>query len=422
MRTLGAIGRIAEHWWLIAIVAVGLGLRVVTVSVLDLEQPESDYLGYQAMALNLIAGRGIVDPTGNLAMLNMGYATFVLAPIFALFRGSLLAAQLANALLGAISVALVWAVAREAGAGRVGRIVAAASWALYLPSWVYAEYLAKENLLIPLVLATLWCVLRLSRVIVAGTAILCGVLFGLIALAGNAGLSLGLAFAAAVVGAPGSVGRKLRAGLITLAAAGCIVAPWLIRNQHEIGAAVLNTNGGFNLYLGNNPAATGLFISIADTPRGPTWQALRREQGEARASDILRDEALQWIRQHPRQFVLLSLKKAVLFWTPPVHEGQGPQSTVETLVRAVWLVQYALLVAATIAGLLMPSLRRREVALLWLAVLAYTAVHMLFYVSYRYREPVMPVLCVLAALTIETLLARLPLLKPSGIAVTDTRR
>jgi len=423
LRSFGAIGRIAGHWWLIAIVVVGLALRVVTVSVLDLDQPEIDYLGYRTMALNLIAGRGIVDQAGNLAMLNMGYPTFVLAPTFALFRGSLLAAQLVNAVFGAISVALVWALAREAGAGRVGRIVAAASWALYLPSWVYAEYLAKENLMIPIVLAILWCVLRLSRGVAAGTAILCGVLFGLIALVGNSGLSLGLAFAAAVVGAPSSAGRKLRAGIITLVAAVLIVTPWLIRNQHALGAAVLNTNGGFNLYLGNNPAATGLFVSIADTPRGSTWQALRREQGEARASDILRDEALQWIRQHPREAVALSLKRGVLFWIPPVvHQGGGPQSTAETLVRAVWLVQYALLVVATIAGLLVPSLRRREVALLWLAGLSYTAAHMLFLVSYRYREPMMPVLCVLAALTLEALLAQLPLLKPSGIAIADTRR
>ena len=421
MQVLVAMGRIRDKWWLITVVAIGLALRAVTVTVLDY-QPESDYLGYQTMALNLIAGRGIVDPMGNLAMLNMGYPTFVLAPVFALFHGSLLAAQLANAVLGGASVALVWAVAREAGAGRVGRLVGAAFWALYLPSWVYAEYLAKENLMLPLMLAILWCALRFRRDVLGGLAVLCGVLFGLIALAGNAALSLGLAVAAALWWAPAPVSRKLQAVVVMLVAASGIALPWVIRNQHALGAAVLNTNGGFNLYLGNNPAATGLFMSIADTPRGSTWHALLREQGEARASNTLGGEALQWIREHPRQFVLLSLKKAVLFWTPPVHEGRGPQSTMETLIRALWLVQFAVLVVGAAGGVLVSSLRRRDVTLLWLAIFGYTAVHMLFYVSYRYREPIMPFLCVLAALTIEALLARSPLLKPSAIEVARTRQ
>jgi dolichyl-phosphate-mannose-protein mannosyltransferase len=419
MQMLVAMSRSKERWWLLAIVAVGFALRAVTVTVLD-SQPESDYLAYRTMALNLIAGRGIVDPAGNLAMMNMGYPTFVLAPMFALFHGSLRAAQLANSVLGAVSVALVWAVAREADAGHVGRLVAAAFWALYLPSWVYAEYLAKENLMIPLMLAILWCALRLRKKISGGIALLCGGLFGLIALAGNSGLSLGLAVGAAFLWAPGSVNRKLQAVVVMLAAAAGIVAPWIIRNQHAIGAAVLNTNGGFNLYLGNNPAATGLFVSIADTPRGSTWHALRKEQGEARASDTLRGEALQWMREHPGTFILLSLKRAALFWMLPMHENESPQSKVETLSRWLWLVQFAVLAVAAAGGVLVSSLRRRDVALLWLAILGYTAAHMLFLVSHRYREPLMPFLCVLAALTIEALLARLLLLKPSPIAVIGT--
>jgi 4-amino-4-deoxy-L-arabinose transferase-like glycosyltransferase len=98
------------------------------------------------MALNLISGNGIVDGMGNYAMYNVGYPLFVLAPVFALFGEDILIARLLNALLGGLAVVLCYAIAKEAGAGKIGRLLAAALWALYLPASVYAVYLLKENL------------------------------------------------------------------------------------------------------------------------------------------------------------------------------------------------------------------------------------------------------------------------------------
>lgn len=47
----------------------------------------------------------------------------------------------------------------------------------------------------------------------------------------------------------------------------------------------MNTNGGFNLYLGNNPAATGFFVSIADTLKGDLRGTNYEEQ---QANSVLR--------------------------------------------------------------------------------------------------------------------------------------
>jgi hypothetical protein len=167
-----------------------------------------------------------------------------------------------------------------------------------------------------------------------------------------------------------------------------------------LGAPVLNTNGGFNFYLGNNPAADGMFVSIADTPRGRTWHALRAEQGEVKASETLKREALAWIKSHPAEFFTLSVKKLGLFWMPPIHNGRDAPVGVEKLIRLVWLIEFAVLVCAAVATL--PYVRSRpSLAVLWAAVAFYSAVHMLFYVIFRYREPIMPILCVLAAVMLE---------------------
>ena len=165
---------------------------------------------------------------------------------------------------------------------------------------------------------------------------------------------------------------------------------------------MLNTNGGFNLYLGNNPSATGWFVSISETPRGPTWEDLRKT-GEFHASETLKQDAIEWIKSNPTEFAILAAKKTGFFWMPPVHEGKTKQSSLEKMIRIIWLIQFLILVPGALLVLLIKSLRNREVAILMLAVICYTGVHSLFYIIFRYREPIMPIVAILAALSFEYL-------------------
>ena len=389
--------------WLAIIAGLGFALRVAAMAGFQ-HVPESDELAYRSMALNLLGGHGIVDSMGNHAMYNVGYSLFILAPVFFLFGEDLLAVRLVNMFLGAVAIILCYLVAKEAGAGRLGRLIAALAWALYLPNAIYGMYLAKENLMIPLMLGVMWCALRLARQPSNTVAIGCGALLGLLALTGNAALSLLAVLALALLLSPASMARRASMAMLALSVALVMSGPWLLRNMQVIGAPVLNTNGGFNLYLGNNPAATGMFVSISETPRGPTWDALRKT-GEVQASETLKQEAISWVQAHPTAFLTLGVKKAAYFWAPPFHEGKGDPSSAEKLVRLLWAIQFLVLLAAAIGTLLIPRLRNRQVALLWLALACYTGVHMLFYVIFRYREPIMPVLAVMAGLVLESLVA-----------------
>lgn len=393
---------LSEKQCLALILAFAFVVRAATAFAFQF-QPVSDYAGYEHMALNLLAGKGLLEG-GNSAFLNAGYPLFVLAPVFAIFGHHLLAALFANALLCTVSAWLVYLIAKQAGAGKLGRLLSAGIYAIYLPSWIYAAYLSKENLMTPLMLAVVLLSLRCAYHPSARMAISVGAVLGLLSITGNSGLALSAVLAIALMISPLSFPRKLaRLGLAGLVAM-LVVAPWLIRNYQVLGAPVLNTNGGFNLYLANNPAANGMFISIADTPRGATWHQLRK-QGEVAANNTLRDEALAWIRQNPARFLALTCKKAALFWMPPVHEGEGPQSKGEALARCAWLAEYLAICGLALAGLAYRRLRTSSTRLLWLAILCYTAVHMMFFVIYRYREPIMPLLMVLAAITVDFLIS-----------------
>lgn len=394
-----------EATWLLLILVIGLALRVVAISTLSYT-PVSDELAYRSMALNLVNGNGIVDFMGNHAMFNVGYPLFILAPVFAVFGEAPLIARLLNAFLGGLDIVLCYMIAKEAGAGPSGRLLAAALWALYLPASVYTVYLMKENLMTPLILGVMWCVLRLAKEPAYITAVGCGLLFGLLALTGNAALSLAVPVILALAFTTANLGRKVMVALLILIEAALVAAPWMVRNAEVLGTPILNTNSGFNLYLGNNPAATGMFVSIADTPRGQTWQELKRQKGEVLASETLKEEALAWIKEHPSTFVALTLKKAVLFWTPPFHDGKGQASTGEPMIRLLWAIQFVALLAGAIGSFFVPRLRSHPMAVLWLAIVSYTAVHMLFYVIFRYREPIMPLVCVLAAMVFESPLDR----------------
>lgn len=393
-----------ERQWLVLIVLGGLALRFAAILLFP-HAPESDELAYQAMAINMVQGQGAIDNLGNRAMYNVGYPAFILAPVFYLFGENLFAVRLAHMLCGGITIVLCYLVAKQAGAGKSGRLLAAGAWSLYLPSSVYGVYLAKENLMIPLMMGLVWCMLRLLAAPALRLALACGALFGLLALIGNAALALGGAALFAFAAMPAAWPRKCTYLLLMALAAALIATPWMARNMAVLGAPVLNTNGGFNLYLGNNPKATGWFVSISETPRALTWEALRKE-GEVFASETLKNDAVQWIKDHPDRFAMLALKKMVYFWVPPVHEGKGNVSAMEKLVRAVWAIQFIALVLAAVAGLLMRSLHTRQTLILWLAVAGYTAVHMLFYVIFRYREPIMPIVAVMAALAMDAVLTK----------------
>ncbi|ART49638.1 ArnT family glycosyltransferase [Acidovorax carolinensis] len=394
-----------EAWGLLVIMMAAAVLRFSAVLLFP-HQPASDELAYLAMAESYIRGQGLVDSLGNFAFYNAGYPMFVLIPAAHIFGDLVVGARFANVILGVVAVALCYLIARAISLGVWGRLSAAAIYAVYLPAGVYSVYVVKESLLTFLILLLVYCIIKLSRHNRISYSLLAAVVVAGIALVGNAGLSL---LASLIVGVCFSKAALMRrAGtLIGIGALSVIMLlPWIQRNQILVGAPVLNTNGGFNFYLGNNPNATGYFMSVADTPIGDEWQKMRAELGEFRASSALKEKAIEWIVENPAQFAGLAFKKAVYFWWPPLHDGDGSGGGVEKVVRLLWFIQFIILIAFAIVSIFVDWPSDKDKLLFWLMLFSYTGVHMLFYVIYRYREPIMPVAAICAAVSLDSLLSR----------------
>lgn len=86
------------------------------------------------------------------------------------------------------------------------------------------------------------------------------------------------------------------------------IAPWTVRNYRLFGELVpISANSGTNLWMGNNPDATGYYMEY---PR-------HEELGEAGRDDLLGREARAYILREPIAFIGRTAKKFIL-----LHKGQ----------------------------------------------------------------------------------------------------
>ncbi|WP_137180292.1 hypothetical protein [Roseomonas sp. AR75] len=390
---------------------LGVAALLRAFAVLLIPSPlESDYLGYWAIANNLADGRGLANLAGEpTAFLSLGYP-ILLGAVLSFTGPEIAAAKALNLLLGLGAILLLHLAARALFRSIAAALCATALFAVYLEPVVYTAYVAKENLMIPLILVLVALASHAGgrgAAVPAWNPLLFGVAAGWLAMTGNAALALLPGLVLVILFATGSA--RATAGYLCVAAlvAALTTAPLMWRNLNTFGGYALNNNGGFNLYIGNNPAATPYFQSIAETPMGAGWHALRMREGERGADRRLGAMALRHILDNPGATTALAVRKAIAFWEPPTHTGRNQTSRAEQLVRLAWLAQYVALCALAVASLAQWRRQGRALAALMVMLAGYTAVHMLFYVVYRYRLPIMPLVCLLGGVGLLAMQAQL---------------
>jgi hypothetical protein len=354
------------------------------------------------LATHMAHGEWPVDALGLHAFHGIAYPA-LLAPFFALLGAGQGVALGVNLGLALVSALLVVGIARAAGLGAGAQKLALMGYALWLPGIWSGSLLSSDNLATPLLLMLVWCSLKLLYGPRVSVALLAGMAWG--------GAMLTGASLAALIVAPmlglllAWEGRWFKPALALGLGGAMVMAPWGWATQSMLGAPVLSSQTGFNLYIGNNPSATGGYLSIAQTPVAPQWQAMRAQQGELGATDALAGQALRWMAEHPREAARLFAHKLALFWSPNLPDAQDlAASRALGMVRMIEVGQYVFLLGMAAAGLMMPggmAWRGRAMMLgslgaLWLA-------HALGYITAHDRDPIMPLIIVLAAAALAEL-------------------
>lgn len=400
-------------WALVLAVALGVRLAYLLTAhgpAFDAPLIDADYYDY--LGTRLARGEGF-DPG---PFWQPPLYPLVLGGLYGLGGHSLWWPRLLQALLGAFTAALACGVARRlSGRDTVG-LSAGLLVALHGPLVFYDGELLATSLGTFLGTAVLWLAVRESPR--PGTALLCGACIGLGALAVAPLLLLVLPLAWAL-----SRGRPLRAVLCVTACA-AVVSCATAANRVRSGEWVLiSANGGINLWLGNNADVDG---AMAIRP-GAAWEALVNEPSRygfhspAAQDAWFHRKALDWCRSHPRECVGNLLWKTRLLLVGrelPRNEdlyvvrAQSPVLWALTARPGGVALPYALLwpLAAAGAVALWRQWRAKEDVRAALTVvgaaLMLAAPSVLFFVSGRYRAPLAPALCVLAALGLHVLLSR----------------
>lgn len=412
-----------ERFVLVAVLAAAFALRLLHLRDLSadvlFQHPTLDEDRYVSEARRLAHGaqfepRPFWQPPGVM---------YALALVFRVFGDSLTAPRVIAAIASTITCALVYAIGRRLFDARIG--LATAAIVAFHGVLVFS---AGE--LLPATWAGTFDLLALLLLLDAASSVRHAV---------GAGLALGISAVFTPIVLPFALvaaGWLLRAApdrrpFAAFAAALAVpILPVAFRNFDHSGQLVLvSTNGGLNFFIGNNER---YFETLATRP-GLRWDELAamptRLEGvrdPVAMSAWFRAKGLAFWAAHPLDALALYLRKIWLFF----HAAEIPRDADLYSVRPESRVLRALVGPRPFYfpdGVLMPlslvgiaaSLRDRA-RLFW--PLAFVATQVLaiamFFVSARYRVPVLPVLALFATVGVAAIWRSPPRARAAWIGVT----
>ena len=367
--------------------------------------PIVDSHTYDGLARDFVAGKGMTE---GFFWQSFFYPLF-LSIVYMLTDCSIVWVKVVQALVGAFTCLLVYRVGVTALERRTG-ILAGLLCACYGPLVFFEGELLAEGW------ATFWSVVLLLCLVRRGRAsgprsFSIGMFGALTCISrGPFLLFVASAFAWEVLRTYRGTRRRLDAlnAMIWLSAGFLLVsAPIAIQSYRVTGRfGILPANGPLNLYIGNNPQVCR---TLTARP-GPSYDLLQMlpEQhgitGPALKRRFYYRLVWDYAIHHPFSFGMGLADKAVQF----VSSREIPNSLTMYLFRRwspllsalVWKVgkfgfPFGLLFPLAVVGLV--ACARRLPAPLWLLLLLYPLGIIMVHVNDRYRVPVAPALCLLAA-------------------------
>jgi 4-amino-4-deoxy-L-arabinose transferase-like glycosyltransferase len=330
------------------VLIVGALLRLTSILVVrSFLHPNTWEFG--PLAENLARGLGYSDLMGNgtyqpSIYMPPGYP-YLLAFLYRIGgeqQVTFLILELMQACMGVLLVYLVYRLALIL-VGKNEAIVAACLTSIYPAQLYMCNEFHPINIYIVLQVATVLFLVRYLEISASWkNLILGGLCAGILTSFRGEAPALILLYAALLLLRRGM--KVARPALVFLLIAWACLTPWTIRNYRVFGRIVpVCASGGLNLWIGNNPAATGDDrYRIADIIRGDfvrgevppnEFEQLPAEvkqvfsripidrNSQIAKDDVLKQLAIKFMRAHPKEEAILSLKKIFAFFVfDPEHE------------------------------------------------------------------------------------------------------
>ncbi len=213
--------------------------------------------------------------------------------------------------------------------------------------------------------------------------------------------------------------RAVSMGFVLLGITCCFM-PFSIRNLIITGEPVLvTTHGGINFFVGNNKDATGFYTPPPEMPpiTGLFNQEVprlvaekitgRKNMTDSEASSYWFRRGLEFIKENPKAFFDLTVKKARAFFNGyevPIN------IEFEFLREIAWSLKAAFIPMGFIMplglfGIALNIKRKRGHLLFFLYFITYSFSVILFFITARYRLPIVPVLLLYAGYAVRAVIA-----------------
>ncbi len=245
-----------KQYWaiLLSILAAGILLRILSISLIP-TNPVSDFWSYFQRASSLV-DRGVYEAIEGRpdASYPPGYPLF-LSLFFHLPFDRLLVAKIVNALLSCASIILAAEIARRIF-GHTAALISGVIMAVNPRAILTCNLIASENLFIPLLLVFILLAIQ-NRAGIMHT-IFTGAVIGLAALTRSVAWMLFLPWLIFQIANRMNIRKVLVNSLVLICAQLIVMLPWAIRNGKVLRHfSFLTTTSGINLFIGNNPNASG---------------------------------------------------------------------------------------------------------------------------------------------------------------------
>ena len=236
---------------------------------------------------------------------------------------------------------------------------------------------------------------------------------------------------------------SMRPALVMVAGMFLAIAPVTIRNYAVTGDLILiSSQGGINIYLGNNEAADGLTMIMPEVELGQsiTWdmfipvtsaaaeKEMGRELSDAEVSSFWTGKAVSFVVNNPGKFLALVWKKSVYLLSGFENSDasdiyyQRRKSSLYSLLLWDNIISFPFGLLLPIVFMSLFVLRKdfKKLLPLYIFILAYIPSIVLFLVSARHRLPLIPFLIIIAGAGAYTLLKSPKKLTKPNIALVLT--
>uniref|UniRef100_A0A7C3Z3X0 Tetratricopeptide repeat protein n=1 Tax=candidate division WOR-3 bacterium TaxID=2052148 RepID=A0A7C3Z3X0_UNCW3 len=356
-----------------------------------------DPLYHHQMAISILTGGWLSEGCFFRAPL---YPYF-LALLYKIFGVNLLIPRIGQAIIGSFSCLLVYHLGKKVFSKKVGLIAGLVS--AFYPLLIYFDgELLLTNLLIFLLLLAFYLLLN-------GRMFLSGLFFGLSAITRPNILLFLFLFLL--------INLRNRKKVFPFFLGVILpIIPVALRNYIKGKDIVLIAwQGGINFYIGNNPESDGITAIIPNT-RGSWWggfydarriaeEEMKRELKPSEIDRFWLKKGIEFILKNPKKAFLLFLKKTYLFFNGYEISNNRDIYLFSRFTYLKYLIHklpffffpFGLLFPLSLIGIYFSQREKKKEGILYLFLISYSLSFILFFVTARYRMPLIPILIIFAS-------------------------